>query len=257
LACAVRPPLFYALSKAWIFGSDSLLWMKLFPVLWASLAIIPFALLSRELRASDSTFNLALFLISVNEYLINYSQELRMYSLLLLLVITSMWLFARSIRTAAAGDQVALFVVNLLMVYTHYYAWLVVACEFLFVVLRRRDRVKSFVFESTLLVAAFLPWAWVVGHAAYNKGGLGPNLQWNTRPWLRDFFQHYVTLNGPVYNSWRGFATVFSSILFFGPIIFCGRERFRRRIAQRRAVTAIESSVGKNADSEAECRSVW
>src|SRR5690349_17679300 len=82
----VHPPLFYYLLKAWIIATDSLLWMKLFPVAFALLAIIPFVLLCRELRLGAATINLALFMMAVNEYLVGYAQELRMYSLLMLLV---------------------------------------------------------------------------------------------------------------------------------------------------------------------------
>ncbi|MEN3334270.1 MAG: mannosyltransferase [Blastocatellia bacterium] len=222
----VHPPLFYYLLKAWIVISDSLLWMKLFPVLLSLLAIIPFVLLGRELKLRALTINLALFLMAVNEYLINYAQELRMYSLLLLLVTASMWLFAKlgNARERALLWQLALLATNLLMVYTHYYGWLIVAGELLFLIARRRDRLQSFSISLAALVAGFFPWTFAVMQAAYDKGGLGPNLKWNTRPTLTDFFQHYVTLNGPVYNSWRAYATVFSTVIFFTPILLWARH---------------------------------
>jgi hypothetical protein len=217
----VHPPLFYYLLKAWIVISDSLLWMKLFPVLFSILAIIPFVLLSRELKLRAMTINLALFLMAVNEYLINYAQELRMYSLLLLLVTTSMWLFAKlaNARERALTLQLALLATNLLLVYTHYYGWLIVTGELLFLIVKRRDRLGSFGLSVVALVAGFFPWTFAVMQAAYAKGGLGPNLKWNTRPTATDFFQHYVTLNGPVYNSWRAYATIFSTVIFFTPIL--------------------------------------
>jgi hypothetical protein len=55
--------------------------------------------------------------------------------------------------------------------------------------------------------------------AAYAKGGLGPNLKWNSRPTINDLFQHYVTLDGPVYNSWRAEATIFSTVICLTPIL--------------------------------------
>ena len=220
IADVVHPPLFYFLSKAWILPGDALLWMKLFPVVFAILAILPFSLLCRELRLSGATFNLALFMMAVNEYLINYSQEFRMYSLLMALVTASMWLFARTVnvRAAAVTLHLSLFTVNALLVYTHYYGWLVIAGELAYLLLRRRDRAWSFAISVGALAACFIPWTVLVTEAGYEKGGLGPNLRWNTSPSVRDFFQHYITLSGPIYNSWRPYATVFSSILFFTPI---------------------------------------
>jgi 4-amino-4-deoxy-L-arabinose transferase-like glycosyltransferase len=226
----VHPPLFYYLLKLWIAASDALLWMKLLPVLLAILAIIPFVLLCRELKLRPTTINLALFLMAVNEYLINYAQELRMYSLLLLLVVTSMWLFAKltNARTRAFAVQLALLATNLLLVYTHYYGWLIVAGELLFVMMKRRDRLASFGLSVAVLVASFAPWAVAVAEAAYDKGGLGPNLKWNTQPTVNDLFQHYVTLNGPIYTSWRAYATIFSSVIFFTPILLWAWQQLKK-----------------------------
>ncbi|MFL6277218.1 MAG: hypothetical protein ACJ74G_18700 [Blastocatellia bacterium] len=226
----VHPPLFYYLLKAWIAVGDALLWMKLLPVLFALLAIVPFVLLCRELKLRPLTTNLALFLMAVNEYLVNYAQELRMYSLLLLLVMTSMWLFARlmNARHRAFALQLALLATNLILVYAHYYGWLIVAAESLFVIIKRRDLLASFSLSVAALVAGFLPWMFAVAEVAYDKGGLGPNLKWNTRPTATDFFQHYVTLNGPVYTSWRAYALVFSSAIFFTPLLLWSWRQLKK-----------------------------
>jgi Dolichyl-phosphate-mannose-protein mannosyltransferase len=243
----VHPPLFYYLLKAWIIIGDSLLWMKLFPALFAVLAIIPFVLLGRELRLRAATINLALLLMAVNDYLISYAQELRMYSLLLLLVTASMWLFAKLVnaREPAINVQLALLATNLLLVYTHYYGWLIVACEMLFLIFKRRDRLASFGISVAALAAAFFPWAFAVIEAAYDKGGLGPNLKWNTRPTATDFFQHYVTLNGAVFNSWRAYATLFSTVIFFTPILYWARRCLMRSSSAHRG-SDVESGEAES-----------
>jgi 4-amino-4-deoxy-L-arabinose transferase-like glycosyltransferase len=226
----VHPPLFYYLLKIWIALGDTLFVMKSLPVLFSILALVPFVLLGRQLKLRAPTINLALFLMAANEYLVSYAQELRMYSLLLLLVTTSMWLFAKIMNAGhrAVGLQVAWLATSLLLVYTHYYGWLVVTAELLFVIVKRRDRLASFGLSAILLVAGFLPWMFAVTEAAYDKGGLGPNLKWNPRPTLTDFVQHYLTLNGPVYTSWRAYATVFSIVIFFTPILlWAGRLRVK------------------------------
>jgi len=47
----IHPPLFYVLLKFWIgIGGDGLLWLRLFPVLFSVIALIPFLLLGRELK---------------------------------------------------------------------------------------------------------------------------------------------------------------------------------------------------------------
>lgn len=218
----VHPPLFYLLLKAWLLiGGGSLPWMKLFPVALAVASIIPFYLLCRELRLAPATINLALSVMAVNEYLISYAQELRMYSLLFSLTVTSLWLFAKLVNSDRLSRKlwVASFAVNLLLVFTHYYGWLIVAVEFSFLLISRRDLVFSFSLLLAGLVACFLPWAFLVAEAAMDKGGLGPNLNWNVRPKFLDFIWFYATLNGPVYNRWKAFATLFAAVLFITPTL--------------------------------------
>ena len=92
----IHPPLFYALLKMWIgVGGDGLLWLRLFPVLFSFLALIPFISLCRELKLNNATIAIALGLFAVNGALIKYSQTVRMYTLLMFLSLMSIWLFAR------------------------------------------------------------------------------------------------------------------------------------------------------------------
>src|ERR1051325_1382987 len=96
IADIVHPPLFYILLKLWIsLGGESLLWLKLFPVLSSIALIAPFYLLCRELNFQWQEMSLALFLAAVNGYLIHYAQELRMYSLFTFLSLCSFGLFMR------------------------------------------------------------------------------------------------------------------------------------------------------------------
>src|ERR1043166_1224195 len=56
VADLIHPPLSYMLLKVWITaGGESLLWLRLFPVTFAILALVPFLLLCRELKLSRST----------------------------------------------------------------------------------------------------------------------------------------------------------------------------------------------------------
>ncbi len=227
----VHPPLFYVLMKIWIhIGGSSLVWMKLFPVAVSIVSIIPFYLLCRELKLKAATTNLALYAMAVNEYMVCYAQELRMYSLLLLLTITSLWLFAKFVNATYVSKRllIALFAVSLLLVYTHYYGWLVIAVEFLFLMISRRDRVISFSLSFAGLIVCFAPWAFLVTKAAMNKGGLGPNLNWNGRPKLFDLIWYYAILNGPVYDRLRPYAMTFATVLFSAPILFWAWQAIRK-----------------------------
>ncbi len=199
----IHPPLFYALLKLWTAaGGESLLWLRLFPVLTSIAALVPLLLLARELRLGTQGATLALLLAASNGYLIKYAQELRMYSLLLLLTLTSLWLFTRLLNSALASRRLlfALFVANLSLVYTHYYGWLVVACEAALLLYADRGRRRSFLFVCAGLLLCFAPWAAsCLSAARRGGGGLAQNVGWIERPGARDLAQFYALLNDPFY----------------------------------------------------------
>ncbi|HKC65093.1 MAG TPA: glycosyltransferase family 39 protein, partial [Pyrinomonadaceae bacterium] len=146
-ADVVHPPLFYGLLKIWIgIGGESLIWLRLLPALLSVVAIVPFVLLCRELRVRQAELYLALLFMAVNGYLIKYAQEVRMYSLLLLLTLCSLWLFVKLLRSEAVSRRqlLILFAINLLLVYTHYYGWMVVVVEGFYLYLRGNTSRRQF-----------------------------------------------------------------------------------------------------------------
>ncbi|MGH9902877.1 MAG: glycosyltransferase family 39 protein, partial [Pyrinomonadaceae bacterium] len=225
----IHPPLFYALLKIWIAaGGESLLWVRLFPALTSIATIFPFFLLCRELRLKAGEMNLALALMAANGYLIKYAQELRMYSLLLLFTLCSLWLFAAycNARGASKKKLAALFAVNLLLVYTHYYGWLVVAAEGLFLLFRARRKLLPFSIVSAALALCFAPWAYAVARAAAGSVGLAQNIGWMARPALADAARFYVTLNEILYYRQSSHEPLFfrwsaplCALVFGGPLL--------------------------------------
>jgi hypothetical protein len=196
-ADVVHPPLFYLLLKGWVkLGGESLVWLRLLPALAAIAALVPFALLCRELRLAATETNLALALISVNGYLVHYAQTLRMYSLLLLLGLGSLWLFLRFVR--AGSDQLRsllyLTAVNLLLIYTHYYGWFIIGAQAFFLLLFARGRLRPFAVAVAALALAFSPWAYAVARAARN-GALAQNLGWVRRPKAFDLADLFMSLD--------------------------------------------------------------
>lgn len=197
----IHPPLFYALLKLWAAGGESLLWLRLFPALTSLLALVPFFLLARELGWSRAETNAALLLTAANGYLIKYAQELRMYSLLLLLTLASLWLFVKFLKSAgvAARLLLALGLVNLLLVYTHYYGWVVVACEAAFLLFKERCKLPRFLLTVAALALLFAPWAAACLKASREGGGLSQNLGWIERPGASELAQVFALFNEPFY----------------------------------------------------------
>jgi len=124
-----------------------------------------------------------------------------MYGLLLFLTLASLWLFARLLNAEgrARGLQAALFLVNLLLVYTHYYGWLVVACEAALVALKERRRLGAFLLALGGLALAYAPWVLACASASRSGGGLAQNIGWIARPGARDLAQLFALFNEPFY----------------------------------------------------------
>ncbi len=197
----IHPPLFYVLLKAWMsIVGESLLWLRLFPVLTSLAVIFPFLLLCRELRLEPTEIKLALLLMAVNGYLIKYAQEVRMYSLLLFFTVCSLWLFIRFLNaTYARKPLLVLSALNLLLVYTHYYGWLVIAAQIAVLVFWDREKLPDFLIAAAVLLLCFSPWVYAVTVAAGQGKGLAQNIGWVARPRLADAVQFFALLNAPFY----------------------------------------------------------
>jgi hypothetical protein len=223
----IHPPLFYALLKLWAQAAgDSLLWLRLFPALTSIAVLVPFLLLARELRLTLAETNVALLLMAANGYLVKYAQELRMYSLLLLLTLASLWLLARLLNSARDGRErlprqlgkprdstrrahaklfptaklfLALGLVNLLLVYTHYYGWLVIGCEAALLLFKDRRRLAPFLLTVAALALLFAPWLAACARASAEGGGLAQNVGWIARPRAAELAEAFALFNEPFY----------------------------------------------------------
>ena len=194
----IHPPLFYVLLKLWIgVGGESLFWLRLFPVVFSVIAIFPFISLCRELKLGKWTQLLALLLFAVNGSLIKYAQEVRMYSLLLCLSLFSMWLFARYFQKGKSF--VPLVIVNILMVYSHYFGWFVVSSEVAAILVFQRIKWRRIVTMFAIILASFVPWVVTVWLAARSGSELAQNIGWMSRPGPLEIGGFVLNLIEPFY----------------------------------------------------------
>ena len=226
-----HPPLFYALLKVWInIGGQSILWLKLLPALLSIASILPFVLLCKEIGLKPNLTSFALFLMAVNGFLINHAQELRMYSLVLLLTICSMWLFFKLACSDAGGPkiQAALWVVNLLLVFSHYYGWLVVIIELVCLLIWKRRLARLFSAGAALLGICFAPWVYVAAKAAReNPSRL--DFAWNRPPAASEIVGYFANLSGPLAYRLRILGPGLVLFVFLAPVIVWGWRTIKRR----------------------------
>jgi uncharacterized membrane protein len=194
----IHPPLFYIFLKIWIhIGGETLYWLRLFPVLFATIALIPFFLLCRQLKLKQPTIVLALLFFAVNGNLVKYAQEVRMYSVLLCLSLFSFWLFARYLNV---GKGIwFLTIVNILLVHTQYFGWFLVLAEVFALLYLQRVKIGQFMVMFGLVIASFIPWTIAVLQAARSNADVSQNLGWASKPDLLTLIRFIFNFNEPFY----------------------------------------------------------
>jgi hypothetical protein len=142
----------------------------------------------------------------------------------LFLTLCSLWLFARFYNRAdgTRKNLLALSAINLLLVYTQYYGWLVIGVEGLFLLFWGREKFLPFLTSAAILMLCFSPWVYAAGRAGMR---LGLDNSGRTEPvrWT-EFVVFYTTLNGSVPHWARA-----GLLLFAYPLVLWVWHALRRR----------------------------
>ena len=194
----IHPPLFYVLVKLWIgAGGESPEWLRFFSYSISILTVVPFLQLCRELKLSHLTTAIAFLVFAVNGALIKYAQEVRMYSLLLFLSTVSIWLFARFFYR---GKNIwILSLVNVLLVYTHYYGWLLVLAEVVAILALQRIKIRDALVVASIALVSYVPWIWAVWTASSAGADARQNIGWIERPGVRSLLDFVFDVIEPFY----------------------------------------------------------
>lgn len=257
-----HPPLHYVVLKLslWLGGATTA-WARLPSVLFG-IGLVPIAwALCRELSLKYRDTLLVLALVAMNGTLIYFAQFARMFAALEFFAALSLWLFVRLWREFSWRTWALLTIVNILMVYSHYWGFMAVATQCILTVLGARKRAATIILSAAVTGLAFLPWLVQVGSAALRQENLAGQISWMGTgvPGLIDYMWLIAAFNGFI-----GFpdATRLGLILFAVPILaFCLALVVERRyrnlfepespgfwivaIAAPMLLTSIASFVGK------------
>jgi len=194
----IHPPFFYFLLKLWIAaGGESLFWLRFFPFFFSIIAPVPFLLLCREMKLRFSTVLIALSFFAVNGSLIKYAQEVRMYSLFLCISLFSMWLFARFFNRGK--DFWLLTIINILLVYTHYFGWLLVLSEVVAILFLQRIKIGRVLLMFAITLVCFLPWVFTIIRFSAVNSDIKQNIGWIAKPGFSSIFELAVDVIEPFY----------------------------------------------------------
>lgn len=157
----VHPPLFQVLLWCWfkIFGFSETTG-RLFPAIFGTCSIPVMFLLGRDIGNRKIGF-ISAIICAINIFHLNYSQEVRSYSLLFFLSALSLLFFVRVIKSADKNSLIAYIAASTALAYTHFFGLFVLAAEAIFflIVFTSADAnlKKAGIFLSAVLLATLLP----------------------------------------------------------------------------------------------------
>jgi mannosyltransferase len=157
-------PLYLFILHYWMaaFGTSEVA-VRSLSVLFGVLAIPVIYLMGRRLFKEEVGL-LAALILALSGFNVQYSQEARMYTLMVLLALLSMYFFIRFLQRATVAISVAYVVCTTLLLYTHVYGAFVVIAQnvylltLLFLSRERAFRLRHWIGLQALVVAFFGPW---------------------------------------------------------------------------------------------------
>ncbi len=157
-----HPPLFYFLLHFWLkLMPDTDTAVKLLSVLWGILLIPAVYLFCQKLFGNRTISLTAALLVAVSPFHILYSHELRMYTQLMVLVVAGTAVYWQARQTKKSGWWLVAGGLFLLAVYTHLFAFLVLAGTGLHALLEIRQNRRAFWMTTAMtavILICFIPW---------------------------------------------------------------------------------------------------
>ncbi len=156
-----HPPLYYYVLHQWVgaFGSSELAVRGLSAVLGIAAAILTYAFVN-GLRANRGEAGLAAALVAVSPLQILHSQEARMYPLLTVLVVLSWMALWHGIQRPNLISWALYVLFTTLMLYSHYYGFLVLGSQALCVLIlpKARRLAGSWAMSAGVAAVLYIPW---------------------------------------------------------------------------------------------------
>ncbi len=169
-AADIQPPLYYYLLHGWIqlFG-DSEFSVRSLSALFGIMSVPLAYLLAGQLFRGRLAGLLAALLLAISPLHVWYSQEARMYTLLTFLGMLSGYLLLLAMRAPSSGRRIGWWVAytltSIAAVYTHYFAFFLLAFQAIYLLLswwaagfRPRHVVLGGLAAGVSILVAYLPW---------------------------------------------------------------------------------------------------
>jgi mannosyltransferase len=173
-----HPPFYYLLLSVWqgvVPLTDAAL--RLFGVVWDLLLVVAVHSLAAALLGRKRVALLAALLVAISPFHILYSHELRMYTLVMLLVTAGAYAYWRARPSRGWRGWLAMAALFFVAVYSHLFAFLALAGIGIHALLERHNRRALWRtgIATALVCLAFVPWAVTMANESQSDlGSLRP-----------------------------------------------------------------------------------
>jgi uncharacterized membrane protein len=202
----VHTPLYFTFLWGWIriFGTGEYA-TRLLSALFGLGAVIALFFFGRK-YLSEKAGLIAAAILAVSPLALFYSQEVRPYSLFLLLAILSMHCYLSLIRTMSMRNCSLYILATLGLLYTHLFGALVIIVQTLHFISKRKN-IKKFLILQAIILIGILPW--IISSTHYTESVR--YLKWIGTPTLKSLIGVYGDLAGGAI-----LLVLFIAIIIFG-----------------------------------------
>lgn len=187
----VHVPLYHSILRLWILAfGNGVTGSRVLSMMFFLLTIPATYLLARRaFEVQGALFSAAL--LALSPFMNWYGNEIRMYTLLALLVVLNQLFFVRLFQQAAGANWTWYALTACAGIYTHYFFWLTLVTQAVFFLLNRRrfapGTLGRLAAVALLLIVAITPWLAFVS----SRGGAGGDSPLLARPTSLDLFNTF------------------------------------------------------------------
>lgn len=202
-----HPPFYYLILKFWInlFGESETATRSL-SVLFGVISIFMMYKISC-LLFSKKVGLISSLILSISAFHIKYSQETRMYSLMVMLAITSMYFFIKTTQEKTFKTATYYIISSIFLLYSHMYGLFIIIAQNIYVLtmllsskLQGKIKLKKWIIIQSVIIIFFIPWIIILfKQLTRTATGEFGNIIWLTKPTITSLFM--TLLNYTYYNS--------------------------------------------------------
>lgn len=188
----LKPPLFFIILHFLLKANESIIFMRIFPALMGSLNIVLFFKVCRKLLGDN--YWIALVICVFSPFWIHESQNVRMYSLMLAIILASTIIFLEILFKYEKKHIVIFILFNTIGLYTHYIFAFFYFSELLVLVLLKGRTVNKYLY-ALFPFAFFLPYCIHIPNAVRQKAILSEYDSLSFHDNMRVFGEFFIDSN--------------------------------------------------------------